>query len=164
MTKEQFQKSAWYRLLQVIFIGSFSFAIILTYGIFDANKPQKSISNEKSSITCISGENTGKTYSIGKNGMYLLGSGEFLDSDNETARNICAYNKKYVPVADRLPGRLPNYRIDIAYDTYSSWEEAFGYSTLYALGVIIGFWLIKRLIFFIAFGESIFRKPNKLFD
>ncbi len=166
MTKERFEKTPWHRLLQVIFIGSFLIAIGLTVGVFIANKPQKYINNDLSSITCISGEYKDNTYPLSKNRLYVNSWSDDLDSSGKIeAKKLCAYNKINIAFDTRYPDPiLNNYRLNKVYETISSWEQAFGYSVLYAGGVILVFWFVKRLIFFISFGESIFRKPKKLFD
>lgn len=167
MIKESFQKTAWYRLTQVIFIGLFLIAIGFTILVFTENIPKTYIDDEKSSITCISGDYEGNMYSLRKNSIYTYSwdSKDLSSTGKIDAKKLCAYNKLNITYNTSYPEPLlTNYRLNTVYKTDSSWEQAFGYSILYAGGVILVFWFIKRLVFFIAFGESIFRKPKKLFD
>jgi hypothetical protein len=166
MTKEQFLNTVWYRLLQVIFIGSFIILLIFTIGIFRLNEPEKYIDDTKSSITCISGDYKNNTYSLSKNSLYIDNwSKDLSDYGKDNAKKLCAYNKISITFNSNYPTPiLDNYKLNIVYGIRGSWINAIGFSLLYIIFIFIFFWFIKRLIFFIAFGDNILKKPKKLFD
>lgn len=167
MDKEKFQKSAWYRLLQVIFFLFLFLSLLLSIIIFLGNEPVSFVDNSKSSITCISGDYEGNTYPLDKNGLHIIDNLiDNLDSYSKVnARKLCAYNKINITYNSYYPDPLiTNYKLNTVYGTRNSWGKAFGYSFLYIFAVIIFFWFIKRLLFFIIFGDILFKKPKRLFD
>ncbi len=162
MIKEKFQKTSWYRLLQVFFVSLFLLVLSAVIGIFITYKPERYLDNSKSSIICISGKYKDNHYPLDKNSFYIYSwDDEFSESEKIDARKLCAYDKLGITYSSEYSDpQIENYRLNKVYGINNSWSEAFGYSILYVLGVVIGFGLFKRIFFFIAFGENIFTGFN----
>lgn len=175
MTKENFEKTIWRRLLKVIFV--FVFIVGLVY-ISSNGLDMIPLGQTYYEVRCTNG----KIIESDLKPTFKLAS-ERVDHGNIrcSSTQLSVEQRKtnttsgYVPIADRLNNtdisRILNEQ-DLAY-TYSTehkkataktWVQWLTTGIIAFVVWILFLWFIKRLFYYIAFGESIFKKPKKLFD
>jgi len=143
------EKKAWYRALKVIYIILIVAAVLIIGTVSWSTKPVKTIDSYSSSISC----NNGKSYSPGKNSIYLYSWQTQLDSsEDKDARILCAYDTlNFYAHSNEFIAK--NYTFIPVYEDmkYGSW---IGYTILAYFILWLLSYIIKISFFYIAIGEK----------
>lgn len=159
MIKENFEKTIWHRLLKVLFV--FLFLIVVVF-ILSNGLESRPLGSTYYEVKCANG----KIIQADLNPNFKL-SGEWVNHGNircSSTQLTLEQRRNYLS--------QPVDLLDIGYTYSLKHHKAPTNETMqWILSGIIAFtlltlfmWFIKRLFFYIAFGESMLRKPKKLFD
>ena len=163
MTKENFEKTFWYRLLKVVFIFIFISGLI---GISMFALSVKPTGPSFYEIEC----NNGKIIKADLSPGFTL-TGEWADHGNIRCAGDSLSQINGGRRIDNKPSGLTTLRL-YGY-TYSIKNESAPIKeniywvliwALISLLFTLVLWFVVRLFYYISFGESVFRKPKKLFD
>lgn len=163
MTKESFEKTIWHRLLKVVFLFVFIGGLI---GIAVMAIYARPLGESYYEIKC----NNGKIIKADLSPRFTL-TGEWADHGNiRCAGDILSQangdrkieNKPELTTVRLLYGYMSTTKYEQA-----SVKEIIRWILIWALlNILLTFvlWFIVRLFNYISFGQSMFKKPKRLFD
>lgn len=152
MSVEELSQKWWYRLLKVVYIGSYLLALIFIIAVASEAWPTTYTDTYNSLIKCINGN----TYTAGVNGISIASDGGFiLPSEEIDARKLCEYGivNDYLGSYSTPPSK--NYEIQTVPVTTGSWKEVL---KIFAIGVVIGVLVleaVRRVFLYVLTGRKI---------
>jgi len=126
MMKENFEKTIWYRLLKVIYIGAYVFVMAVSVGVLWS------------------------TYDVYVSDYEVRNSSRYIEENRDG-------------VVGRLQERLIKEEI-IKEERQDALKNIALFTPVIIFLVWFFFLVVKRLFFYVGFGEKFLRLPKKLFD
>lgn len=175
MTKQEANKTWWYRLIKVIFILSIFISILIPILVFIEYKPELNAYQSRFSLKCDDGrikgdfDNSDLKYNLTSfnDSQYNKDRFNLLD---KMAKSACYYKEtgdalKYIINSGNYyvpPDK--NYEIIVSKSVYyHSWLETICYTLLSILIIVIFFNLIRAIFCYIVFSENFWNNFVSLF-
>ncbi|EKD86569.1 MAG: hypothetical protein ACD_37C00234G0008 [uncultured bacterium] len=144
----------WYRIIKVIYIIIFLFALCVAGALTYENKPELIINTEKSYLQCDKSKEKNLVYYFNKNSIYswdIANDGTLSNLDDKNWRMTCFGIKGFIS-DEEIDAIQKNYSLSIIKELDRSWSRWFTGILLIILSFLIANKLIQFTFFYIICG------------